>query len=99
MKTIPLSKNWIAAVVFGTVVAFSSNAAVTDLRPTPAAMQPGGSPDDTTLNFGTWWHDAGTASQDFDINMHSSNDIPGSIHVVIDCQGAEGQDPANIKSA
>jgi len=99
MKTKPPSKNWIAAAFIGAAVVLSSNGAVTDLRPTPGAMQPGGNPDDTTLNFGTWWHDAGTAVQDFDISMHSSNNIPGSIHVVYDCQGAEGQDPANIKSA
>jgi len=79
--------------------AYSANATVADVVLAPGAMQPGGDANDTTLHWGTFWNDTGTVSQDFDTTMHSSNNIAGSIHVVFDCQGAPGQDPANLKSA
>lgn len=92
-------KEWIPLTLLTTALAQSGNAAVTDLQLAPGAMQPGGDANDTALHWGSFWNDTGTATQDFDSSMHSSNNIAGSIHVVFDCQGAEGQDPANIKSA
>src|SRR5262249_33708179 len=79
--------------------ALSSSGAVTDVILAPGAMQPSGDANDTDLHWGQFWTDTGTVSQEFDPSMHSSNNIAGSIHVIYDCQGAVGQDPANIKSA
>ena len=92
-------KKWVLLALLSTAFVSSGNAAVTDVLLAPGAMQPGGDANDTALHWGTFWTDTGTATHDFDTTMKSSPNIAGSIHVVYDCQGAAGQDPATIKSA
>jgi len=99
MKRNKLLGKWMPLALLSSALAGSANAAVSDVVLAPGAMQPGGDANDTALHWGTFWTDTGTVSQDFDVSMHSSNNIAGSIHVVFDCQGADGQDQANIKSA
>jgi hypothetical protein len=99
MKRIRQEKYWVTLILLGLGLACSTGAATTDVILSPGAMQPGGDPNDTELHWGQFWTDTGTVTEDFDSTMHSGNNIAGSIHVVLDCQGAAGQDPANIKSA
>jgi len=54
----------------------------------PGAIQPGGDPTDTTLDWGLWWNGTGIANEVFDPAVSSSNNIPGSIHVTISLPGA-----------
>jgi hypothetical protein len=99
MKLTDYLNKWLLMALLGVGLVFSTKGAVTDVILAPGAIQPGGNAGDTDLHWGQFWADTGTASQELDSTMHSSNNIAGSIHVIFDCQGAEGQDPANIKSA
>jgi hypothetical protein len=99
MKPNLQTKKWIPSALLGLALTCSSGWAATDVVLAPGAMQPGGDPNDTEIHWAQFWSDTGTATEEFDPTMHSSNNIAGSIHVVFDCQGADGQDPANIKSA
>jgi hypothetical protein len=82
-------KHWIPSALLPFVVSAGTAlaATVTNIVPRPGAMQPGGDPTDTTLNFGTWWNGNGTVTEAFDSTMHSQEDIAGSLHVIFDCPG------------
>ena len=83
---------WIVAISLALTLAGWTALAqpATNIFPRPAAMQPGGDPTDTTLNFGQWWTGNGTVSESFDTTTQSSNNISGSIYVIVDCPGAAG---------
>jgi hypothetical protein len=73
------------ALALGAATSLADN--VTNIYPRPGAMQPGGDASDTTRYFGVWWTGNGQVAEDFDMSMHSSNNIAGSLHIVIDCPG------------
>lgn len=64
-----------------------ANAQTATLPMPPGAIQPGGDPTDTTLDWGVSWHGYqgadGVATEVFDPTVSSSSTIPGSIHVTI----------------
>jgi len=99
MKSTHYFKKWVLLALSSTAFALASRGAVSDVILAPGAIQPGGDANDIDLHWGTFWTDTGTVTEEFDPSMHSSNNIAGSIHIILDCQGAAGQDPANIKSA
>ena len=77
-------------VVFGLTLACGldgANAQTATIPMPPGAIQPGGDPTDTTLDWGISWHGYqgadGIATEVFDPTVSSSSSIPGSIHVTI----------------
>jgi len=79
------------SVVFGLSLAgwpAATDAQTTTIPMPPGAIQPGGDPTDTTLDWGLWWNGTGIANEVFDPAVSSSNNIPGSIHVTISLPGA-----------
>jgi len=84
------TRTWMlsALMVLALAASNASGQTVTNVVPGPGAMQPYGDPTDTTRNFGMWWTGNGTVTEDLDFNMHSSGNIPASLHVVYDCPGA-----------
>jgi hypothetical protein len=102
MKPKKQMQQWIPLAVLSLALAGSSGmaAATPDLIPTPGAMQPGGDPTDTTLNFGMWWENAsGSVTETFDTTTQSSNNIAGSIYVVFDCLGGTLTPPTSANLA
>ena len=99
MKLNQKKKYLVPLALLGLGLVCWSGSAATDIIVTPGAMQPGGDPNDTDLHWATYWTDTGSVTEEFDSTTHSSDNVAGSIHVIFDCQGADGQDPANIKSA
>jgi hypothetical protein len=89
MKQQTQMHKWIPLAVLSLALAGSAGMAATapDIIPTPGAMQPGGDPTDTTLNWGTWWNGDASVTETFDTTTQSSNNIAGSIYVVVDCPG------------
>src|SRR5689334_21819494 len=72
---------------------------VTNIVPRPAAMQPGGDPNDTARNFGLWWNGNGSVTQEFEPTTRSREDISGSLHVVFDCPGGTVEPVASANLA
>ena len=78
------------SVVFGMTLACGpdvANAQTVTIPMPPGAIQPGGDPTDTTLDWGIFWHGYqgadGVATEVYDPTVASSSTIPGSIHVTI----------------
>jgi Leucine-rich repeat (LRR) protein len=88
MKPNPTLQKLIPAVIAGLALACwpdAANASTATLPLPPSAIQPGGNPTDTTLDWGIFWNGYqgadGIATEVFDPNVSSSSSIPGSIHV------------------
>ncbi|MGO8929747.1 MAG: hypothetical protein ACLQU3_23010 [Limisphaerales bacterium] len=91
MKQKNQMEQWIPCALLGLTLACwpgaASSQTVTIPMP-PGAIQPGGDPTDTTLDWGTWWNGTGTNTEVFDPTVSSSTSIPGSIHVTAILPGA-----------
>ncbi|MGA2748665.1 MAG: hypothetical protein ABSG59_07815 [Verrucomicrobiota bacterium] len=63
----------------------------------PGAIQPGGDPNDNTVDWGTWFSDQGVGAESFDSSTSSKTNIAGSILVDLSCYGNTGDgDSANL---
>ncbi len=91
MKPNPTLQKLIPSVIAGLALAcwpYMANAQTATIPMPPGAIQPGGDPTDTTLDWGTWWNGTGTNTEEFDSTVSSSSSIPGSIHVTAILPGA-----------
>ncbi len=78
------------AVVAGLALACwlgTANAQTVTIPMPPGAIQPGGDPTDTTLDWGIWWNAYqgadGIPTEVYDPTVSSGSSIPGSIHITI----------------
>ena len=92
---------WIPLALLSFAVAGSTRitAATPDFLVPPGAIQPGGDPTDNTVPWVQAFAGSGTGTVSYDSTTQSSNGIPGSLYITLDCQGGASQNPTNVQSA